>query len=205
MNHNDQVSDVETTKILELARTCLGLDGDFVELGCYRGDTSLLLARLLRSAQPTQPASSQPARPAHALWLYDSFEGLPPKSAADQSAAGAAFQAGALQVSKRAVKSRFLRANLPLPRLVKAWFSDLTPADLPARIAFAFLDGDLFDSIRTSLALVAPRMSPGGLVLVHDYQNPALPGVTTAVDAFLRASRPSPSFAQFRSLAILRF
>ena len=33
---NDQVSGVETEKILELARKCLSVEGDFVELGVIR-------------------------------------------------------------------------------------------------------------------------------------------------------------------------
>ena len=39
---NDQVSVEETKKILEVARDSLEVEGDFVELGCYKGDTSLL-------------------------------------------------------------------------------------------------------------------------------------------------------------------
>jgi hypothetical protein len=39
---NDQVSEGETERILELARECLEVPGDFVEFGCYKGDTSLL-------------------------------------------------------------------------------------------------------------------------------------------------------------------
>ena len=45
---NDQVSVEETKKILEVARDSLEVEGDFVELGCYKGDTSLLLAEVLR-------------------------------------------------------------------------------------------------------------------------------------------------------------
>ena len=44
---NDQVSEGETERILELARECLEVPGDFVEFGCYKGDTSLVLAELL--------------------------------------------------------------------------------------------------------------------------------------------------------------
>ena len=43
-----QVSDIETKEILRLAEDCLAFNGDFVELGCFEGDTSLLLAELLR-------------------------------------------------------------------------------------------------------------------------------------------------------------
>jgi hypothetical protein len=44
---NDQVTSEETARILELARKCLLVPGDFVEFGCYKGDTSLVLAELL--------------------------------------------------------------------------------------------------------------------------------------------------------------
>lgn len=188
--HNDQVADAETERILAVARECLAVEGDFVELGCYRGDTSLLLAELLRESDKE-------------LWLYDSFEGLPEKSEADASAVGENFVAGALKVSKREVKQRFLRAGLALPHITKAWFCDLTPADLPRWIALAFLDGDLYESIRDSLKLVGERMAPGGRIVVHDYDNPALPGVTRAVDEWLAGPGRGWHLARYQSLAIL--
>lgn len=35
--NNDQITNQETATILELAKQCLTLPGDFVELGCYKG------------------------------------------------------------------------------------------------------------------------------------------------------------------------
>ena len=69
-----------------------------------------------------------------------------------------------------------------MPRIVKGWFCDLGESDLPSLISFAFLDGDFYESIRDSLRLVGPRMSRGGVIVVHDYTNPALPGVRKAVE-----------------------
>ena len=169
---NDQVSEGETERILELAREALRLDGDFVEMGCYKGDTSLLLAEVLRNSGISSKR----------LWIYDSFEGLPEKSASDESVLGVDFRGGELYVTKREVKERFLRAGLPVPVIKKGWFSDLTGEDMPEKIAFAFLDGDFYESIRDSLKLVASRMVDGGVLVVHDYTNPALPGVKKAVD-----------------------
>ena len=171
---NDQVSSGETAKILGLARGCLRVPGDFVEFGCYKGDTSLLLAELL--------VENSVEKSAKKLWIYDSFEGLPEKSLADESVLGENFKGGELFVTKREVKERFLRAGLPVPIIKKGWFKDLGSADLPERIAFAFLDGDFYESIRDSLRLVVPRMASGGVLVVHDYTNPALPGVKKAVD-----------------------
>ena len=45
---NDQVTEEETRKILELAERCLEVEGDYVEFECYKGDMSLLLAEVLR-------------------------------------------------------------------------------------------------------------------------------------------------------------
>lgn len=172
---NDQVTPKETATILELATQCLPAEGDFVELGCYRGDTSVLLGKLL--AQDSDKR----------LWIYDSFAGLPEKTTEDASGAGQNFQAGELFVTKREVVEKIRRANLHNVIIKKAWFDQLTDQDLPQQIAFAFLDGDLYGSIKTSLRLVAPRLVKTGIMVVHDYNNPELPGSSRAVDEFLRA------------------
>ena len=180
---NDQVTEKETERILELATECLKVSGDYVEFGCYRGDTSLLLAEILRKdAISDELVEKSVEKSAKKLWIYDSFEGLPEKSEEDESEVGKDFRQGELMVTKREVKARFLRAGLPVPIIKKAWFNELTEVDLPEKIAFAFLDGDFYESIRDSLRLVVPRMSEGGVIVVHDYTNPALPGVKKAVD-----------------------
>ncbi len=208
---NDQVSSAETSDILHLAQQALKVPGDFVELGCYRGETSLLLGQLLQhtSSKSTNSASSTPKT----LWLYDSFAGLPTKSSADFSGVGANFQAGELCVTKREVVAKLRKHGLtvaPHPSITvsavivkKAWFDQLTTSDLPHEIAFAFLDGDLYDSIRVSLELVAPRLTKQGIMIVHDYNNPALPGSSRAVDEWLR-SHPNFHLEVRHTLAILR-
>ena len=193
---NDQVSEKETDKILEVARDSLEVEGDFVELGCYKGDTSLLLAEVLRDFN-TKPVENFVKK----LWIYDSFEGLPEKSAADDSVLGRDFKGGELLVTKREVKERFLRAGLPVPVIKKAWFKDLGEADLPNKIAFAFLDGDFYESIKDSLKLIENRMVQEGVILVHDYSNPALPGVMKAVDEWLKNKNYKSE--QYESLIII--
>ena len=169
---NDQVSELETEKIIEIAKEQVGAPGDFVELGCYKGDTSLLLAEVLVGSDKK-------------LWIYDSFEGLPEKSTEDISVMGENFKGGELFVTKREVKERFLRAGLPVPIIKKAWFKDLQDEDLPEVIAFAFLDGDFYDSIKDSLKLVESKMNSGAKMIIHDYNNEALPGVKKAVNEWL--------------------
>lgn len=188
----EQVSKKETEELLRLAEQALSADGDFVEFGCYKGDTSILLAKLLKAHRSPQK-----------LWLYDSFAGLPAKTAEDASVAGDQFRAGELFVSKHEVITKFKRSGLSVPIIKKAFFADLDPTqDLPEKIAFAFLDGDLYSSIKTSFQLVLPKLAKQGTIIVHDYNNPELPGSSRAVDEFLRA-HPEFRLTQKHTLAIL--
>lgn len=231
--NNDQVTPTETAEILRLAEQTLnaGVGGDFVELGCYRGDTSVLLGKLLQKS-PNQPLdrpvenpvenSQTPlsqTSPKH-LWIYDSFAGLPEKTREDASGAGANFKAGELLVTKREVIEKLRKHGLktasrlpeptdpqtgvPQPSVIvkKAWFDDLGPDDLPEKIAFAFCDGDLYSSIKTSLNLVKTRLTEKGIIIAHDYNNPELPGSARAVDEFLRGN-PDFRLKVHYTLAIL--
>lgn len=185
---NDQVSEGETELIVKTAKECLKIPGDFVELGCYKGDTSLLLAEVLKGSDKR-------------LWIYDSFEGLPEKSLKDESVLGKDFRFGELMVTKREVKERFLRAGLKVPIIKKGWFADFSSNDLPENIAFCFLDGDFYESIRDGLKLVENKIFEEGILIVHDYKNPALPGVEKAVNEWLNER----SLQIYESMAIIGY
>ena len=174
---SDQVSPHEIEIILTKFQAVLdhNVAGDVVELGCYKGTTSLFLARLLKE----YGSSKQ-------LWLYDSFQGLPDKSAADDSRLGDNFQPGALKATKAEVVRNFAHANLPQPIIKKAWFSDLAEDDVPDQICFAYFDGDYYDSIRDSFRVCEQGLAPGAVIVVDDYSNPSLPGAAKAVDEWCR-------------------
>ncbi len=207
---NDQVTPAETSEILQLAETCLSVSGDFVELGCYRGDTSVLLGKMLQNS--TKNCEYLVENLCKTLWIYDSFAGLPEKTTEDSSGAGQNFQKGELLVTKREIVEKLRKHGLKITNhpdptvssiiIKKAWFDELQSTDLPDRIAFAFLDGDLYSSIKTSLQLVIPRLADQGITIVHDYNNPELPGSARAVDEFLR-SHPEYHLTQKHTLAII--
>ena len=169
------------------------MQGDIVEFGCYTGTTSLFIRRLL-------DAYGQSAT--RRFHVYDSFAGLPDKSRQDMSAAGTGFQAGALRSSKKELLEQFRRARLATPVIHKGWFEDLKPADVPARIAFAFLDGDFYSSILASLHLVWPRLEKGGIVTIDDCGREALPGVDHAIRDFFGHNQLSP-FYQKHNIGVL--
>ena len=172
----------------------LGIKGDVVELGCYKGTTSLFLARLLRERGERRT-----------LYLYDSFEGLPPKAIEDSSTVGDQFVAGELRAAKSELVRTFAKNNLPAPVIKKAWFSDLVPGDMPGRIGFAFFDGDFYDSIRDSFQACEGRFSPGATIVVDDYDSEALPGTARATDEWLKRNQAIvKSFHTEKSLGIVR-
>jgi O-methyltransferase len=150
-----------------------GVHGAVVEFGCYVGTTSQYVRRLLDQHNDTRE-----------FHVYDSFEGLPNKVAHDQSPTGVDFVAGSLKVSKREYLAQFQRAGLKPPVIHKGWFDRLADADIPAEIALAFLDGDLYNSILDSLRLIWTHMSNDGTILIDDYQHTALPGVDKAITDF---------------------
>lgn len=172
---SEQVSAAQVQVVLrELQRVIKrGTEGVVVEFGCYIGTTSLFIRRLLDALDTSRE-----------FHVYDSFAGLPPKSPQDSSGAGDQFVAGELAVSKKQFVHEFQKARLRPPYIHKGWFDSLTTEDVPRTIAFAFLDGDFYGSIRDSLRLVIPRMQRGGIIIVDDYAREALPGVAKAVHEY---------------------
>lgn len=167
---SDQVSKNELAVVLGELQTVLkaNVSGDVVEMGCYKGTTSLFIQRLLAGTKKQ-------------FHVYDSFEGLPPKTAADTSPLGGQFKQGELRATKAEFITNFKKAGLPLPVAHKGWFSNLGADDIPPQICFAFLDGDFYESIKQSLELVWPRLATSAIVVVDDYSHQGLPGVRKAV------------------------
>lgn len=108
---SDQVSKSEVqiilTELNKVLRACVA--GDVVEFGCYKGTTSLFLARLLMEYKSDKR-----------LWLYDSFDGLPYKTDQDDTRLGDEFKRGELKATKAEVIRNFKHANLPRPIIKKA-------------------------------------------------------------------------------------
>ncbi len=179
---SDQVSSSELKIILiELEQLLIQKRiGSVVEMGCYVGTTSLFIKRLIDIYEQNTP-----------FHVYDSFQGLPEKTSLDVSPLGTQFTKGELLAAKRDFILNFKRANVPLPIIHKAWFSDLQPIDIPDEIMYAYLDGDYYESIRDCLQAITSKLQAHSVIVVDDYVNDALPGTAQAVDDWLRSRRHS--------------
>lgn len=147
------------------------IPGDVVEFGCYVGESSKYLRMMLDYYRSDKN-----------LYVYDSFEGLPPLSKYEENTG---WRAGTLKTSEDILLSNFYNNGLRPPIVTKGWFKDIPDSNMPDRISFAFLDGDFYDSIYDSLKQVYSRLSRGSVVLFHDYERPDLPGVKAAILDFI--------------------
>jgi O-methyltransferase len=144
------------------------VSGDFAELGVYKGDT----ARLFHHYAPERR-----------LHLFDTFSGFVPTEieAAQQ----------AKQFSDTSVEA-VVRKIAPRNDNVVVYEGRFpeTAAHAPGEFAFVHLDADLFEPINAGLEFFYPRLSPGGIIVIHDYN--AWPGARRAVDQFFASRREVP-------------
>ena len=133
--------------------------------------------------------------PHRALHVYDSFEGLPAGDATKDDPPAYRRKAGSMRADVEDVLENFQALDLPPPsKIHKGWFCDTTLTDdNPKKIAFAHLDGDLYQSILESLEFVYPRMDPGGIAVIDDYCDPdtlnrhdIFPGALRACQEFFK-------------------
>jgi len=155
-----------------------GVPGDVVELGCHAGSTSILLQQLLLLYKERHPNS-----PKRQLHVYDSFEGLPAQVVEDENTKY--YKKGELSVGIQGILAAFRKEGLPPPNINKGFFGNIPDDKYPEKIAFAFFDGDLYQTITDSFHKVFHKMSLGARALVHDFNWSHLPGAKHAVDDFL--------------------
>jgi hypothetical protein len=128
--------------------------GCFVEVGVYRGGSAWHLYALAQSQ-------------ARALYLYDTFKGIPHKDPIDSHSVGDFADTShaavmALFPDAWVVKGIFPASALPMPG-----------------IAFVHLDCDQYRSVRESVVYLQPKMMRGGIMWFDD--SPCLAGARQAV------------------------
>jgi O-methyltransferase len=139
--------------------------GDLIEAGVWRGGASIFMRGVLK-AHGVHDRS---------VWLADSFAGLPPASREypiDRSAKWHADELLAVDIDE--VRAAFERYGLldDQVKFVKGLFRETLPSLSDQVWAVVRLDGDMYESTMDSLVHLYPRLSPGGFLVVDDYQLP---------------------------------
>ena len=145
------------------------LPGAIAELGVYQGAFAAELNRLF---------------PDRTLYLFDTFEGFTREDVAEEKKHAAHSRAAAGDFSDTSLEQ--VRARLPHPEqavFCKGHFPDTLPDDLPP-LAFVNLDPDLYEPILSGLRAFWPKLVPGGVILIHDYNSAQFEGAKKAVQCF---------------------
>ena len=164
LSERDREGDYVRVRTLELL--CAELEdvpGAAAELGVYRGGFARCINDLL---------------PERTLYLFDTFEGFDPAEAQGQGG-------GFVEAHRNTSIERVLRL-LPHPEraVIRPGLFPASAEGLEDRFALVSLDVDLEESTLAGLRWFLPRMQEGGYLLLHDYDNPKLPGVRRAVSRF---------------------
>lgn len=146
--------------------------GDFVELGCYTGNTAVVFAKMLTNMDPTRR-----------LHVFDRFD----------------IQLGRSNGIREIFHENMRRAQVTSPIIHEGDLFETLPDGLPDLIAFAHIDlgtGGGKEShaklIEHSLQHLYPRLVRRGVIVFMDYHDPkftvkgfdANPGAKVAVDRF---------------------
>jgi O-methyltransferase len=167
------------------------IPGCIVECGVWRGGSMMLVAKTLIESGDTS----------RDLYLYDTFEGMPPPTKADQDrfARPAAARLRAEETAKaessvwaisslEEVKRNMASVGYPEKKLhfISGKVESTIPACIPEQIAILRLDTDWYESTAHELAHLYPRLVSGGALIIDDYGY--WQGARKAVDEFLAAT-----------------
>jgi hypothetical protein len=170
----------EAIYIIQNLHEGLRVPGDVCEFGVAQGATSRLLASEIMSTD-------------RKLWLFDSFEGLPAPGPQDKlindifSLGSMDKYKGTMASPEAEVRSKLDSISFPSARtkVKKGWVSDsIKSGELPAQVAFAYVDFDFYEPIKDALEFLDGRMPPGGRIVVDDYGFFS-EGAQLAVDQFV--------------------
>lgn len=155
----------QLARLTALATEAAAAPGDFCEIGCYRGYTTVFLNRHLDAIAPDRR-----------YWAIDTFGGFVPTDVAhEQSVRGKAGEGERRAFAKFTVNSRaWFEANLRHNGITRVSTHAAAVQDFafPAgtQLCFVLLDVDLHLPTAAGLAKVWSLLAPGGLVVVDDCQ-----------------------------------
>jgi O-methyltransferase len=138
--------------------------GDLIETGVWRGGATIFMRAVLKAHAVTD----------RAVWVADSFEGLPaPDATRFPADAGSRYHtlSDVLAISIEEVKANFERYGLldEQVRFLKGWFKDTLPTATFSSFAVVRLDGDMYESTMDALVNLYPKLNPGGFLIADDY------------------------------------
>jgi O-methyltransferase len=150
------------------------ISGAFAEVGVYQGETAKMIHEM----------DSE-----RSLHLFDTFQGFAKEDIKLEQPSNPNLHTDFSDTSIEQVK-KFVDGNANVFFHV-GYFPSTTEKLTDKQYAFVHLDADLYQPTLAGLRYFYPRLTPGGLILIHDY-NHNWSGVTKAVDEFLTTIPEGP-------------
>lgn len=169
--------------LLALLPEAMMLEGELAECGVYRGGTLVPTGWYLKQSGTQKVA-----------YGFDSFQGFDASVDSEIALGGRSShtkrRGGFSDTSLEYVAAKIKRFGLQSHvRLVKGYLQQSLPQYAHLRFCFVHLDVDIYESYRLALEFFYPRMTPGAVILLDEYNDPPWPGCNKAVDEFL-ADKP---------------
>ncbi len=144
------------------------VSGSFAELGVYKGHSASIIHLM------------DPSREFH---LFDTFEGFQQKDLDIETGKAATYTVH--NFADTSIKR--VRQKLKSDKFIfhKGYFPETTDDTVNEKFALVNMDVDLYNPTKAGLEFFYPRLSPGGVIIIHDY-NPDWPGIMKAVDDFVQ-------------------
>lgn len=130
------------------------IPGDFVECGTYKGGSAAVLSTRLGERH---------------LWLYDSFQGLPPTNEKDGEDAKWWIGECVGTIADLKAVMNTVGTSETAYTIKPGWFETTFQQELPEQIALLHCDADWYDSVMLVLETFYPRISPGGCIVLDDF------------------------------------
>jgi O-methyltransferase len=173
VEQNTLVDRYRLYELWSLARQLDEVDGDFLEVGVWRGGSGCLLA-----------LASQ--RPSRRVYLADTFAGVVKAGERDTRYSGGEHSDTDIEM----VRSLIERSGLShLVEPLQGMFPEQNADRVGERLALLHIDVDVYESARAVLEWALPRLQTGSVVVFDDYGFFGCEGVTRLVNAFVAQNR----------------
>ena len=159
----------ELLTLYSLAKEQTNIDGDFAEVGVFKG----VSAEIICKAKNDKP-----------FHLFDTFESFPEISKYDNAISSIERKYFTADFEK--IKEKF--SKYENVRIYKGLFPQTSGPIKDKKFSLVHLDADLYQSTKDSLEFFYPRMTSGGIIVLHDYY---AGGVKKAINEFLKDKKES--------------
>ncbi|MCD4772018.1 MAG: TylF/MycF family methyltransferase, partial [Bacteroidales bacterium] len=145
------------------------IKGCFAELGVYKGETAKIIHKMY---------------PSRKFYLFDTFDGLKTNDLNVETGEAATYNTqNFADTNIDRVKNHIEENENIIFR--KGYFPETTKGLENETYAFVNMDADLHNPTKEGLLYFYPRLAPGGVIIIHDY-NYKWEGAVKAVDDFMK-------------------